>query len=229
MVGSAIRRSLLGKDGSLPGLLASRCPLSRAPALAVNAKPSVPSCFHPSLQRMFRRMPRQFNRLLLRQAAHHESDEPRHHVHVNSNAPIGRELARRDQPDKPDDLRANTSAHLDFGLSIAPSESVSGKRVRFSADTMFDHYTSCLGCTDLNAYPSDLTDQKGKVIEPLVPKPKPGRRPPKHPRRMILNAIFYLKRTGLPVEVAAHGFSAEIHGLRILRGLLRCGQESPWA
>ena len=61
---------------------------------------------------------------------------------------------------------------------------------------MFDHYTSCLGCTDLNAYPSDLTDQEWKVIEPLVPKPKPGRRPPKHPRRMILNAIFYLKRTG---------------------------------
>ena len=142
--------------------------------------------------------------------------------------PIGCELARRDQPDKPDDLRANTSEHLDFGLGIAPSESVSGKRVRFSADTMFDHYTSCLGCTDLNAYPSDLTDQEWKVIEPLVPKPKPGRRPPKHPRRMIPNAIFYLKRTGLPVEVAAHGFSAEIHGLRILRGLLRCGQESSW-
>ncbi len=45
-------------------------------------------------------------------------------------------------------------------------------------------------------YPSDLTDKEWKLVEPLVPKPKPGGRPPKHTRRMILNALFYLNRTG---------------------------------
>ena len=45
-------------------------------------------------------------------------------------------------------------------------------------------------------YPSDLTDKEWKVVEPLIQKPKLGGRPLKHPRRMILNAIFYLNRTG---------------------------------
>ena len=45
-------------------------------------------------------------------------------------------------------------------------------------------------------YDSDLTDHEWKLLEPLVPKPKPGGRPIKHTRRMILNAIFYLNRTG---------------------------------
>lgn len=45
-------------------------------------------------------------------------------------------------------------------------------------------------------YPSDLTDKEWKVVEPLIPKPKLGGRPPKHTRRLILNAIFYLNRTG---------------------------------
>ena len=45
-------------------------------------------------------------------------------------------------------------------------------------------------------YPSDLTDQEWKLIEPLIPKPKPGGRPIKHARRTILNAIFYLNRSG---------------------------------
>ena len=44
-------------------------------------------------------------------------------------------------------------------------------------------------------YESDLTDNEWKLLEPLIPKPKPGGRPIKHPRRMILNAIFYLNRT----------------------------------
>lgn len=45
-------------------------------------------------------------------------------------------------------------------------------------------------------YDSDLTDNEWKLLEPLIPKPKPGGRPIKHTRRMILNAIFYLNRTG---------------------------------
>jgi putative transposase len=45
-------------------------------------------------------------------------------------------------------------------------------------------------------YPSDLTDLEWKLLEPLIAKPKSGGRPIKHPRRIILNAIFYLNRSG---------------------------------
>ena len=45
-------------------------------------------------------------------------------------------------------------------------------------------------------YPSDLTDDEWHILKPLVPKPKPGGRPISHTRRMILNAIFYVNRSG---------------------------------
>ena len=45
-------------------------------------------------------------------------------------------------------------------------------------------------------YPSDLTDDEWHIIQPLIPKPKGGGRPIKHSRRMILNAIFFLNRSG---------------------------------
>jgi putative transposase len=45
-------------------------------------------------------------------------------------------------------------------------------------------------------YSTDLTDAEWEWIEPHVPKPKPGGRPAKHPRRRILNAIFYIVRGG---------------------------------
>ncbi|WP_263108122.1 IS5 family transposase [Kitasatospora sp. DSM 101779] len=48
-------------------------------------------------------------------------------------------------------------------------------------------------------YPSDLTDEQWALVEPLLPParvgPKGGRRE-KHPRRRIVNAIFYVVRTG---------------------------------
>ena len=45
-------------------------------------------------------------------------------------------------------------------------------------------------------YDSDLTDHEWHILEPLIPKPKPGGRPIEHTRRMILNAIFYVNRSG---------------------------------
>lgn len=49
--------------------------------------------------------------------------------------------------------------------------------------------------TDLR-YPSDLSDKEWALIADLM-KPDPsGGRPPKHPRREILNAIFYVAKTG---------------------------------
>lgn len=45
-------------------------------------------------------------------------------------------------------------------------------------------------------YPSDVTDAQWRLIAPLLPAPKTGGRPEKHPRREIVNAILYLLRTG---------------------------------
>jgi transposase len=45
-------------------------------------------------------------------------------------------------------------------------------------------------------YPTDLSDKAWDVIKPLVPDAKPGGRPEAYPKREILNAIFYLLRSG---------------------------------
>ncbi|MEY9875235.1 transposase [Streptacidiphilus sp. MAP12-33] len=48
-------------------------------------------------------------------------------------------------------------------------------------------------------YPSNLSDEQWALVEPLLPPsrmgPKGGR-PEKHPRRRIVDAIFYVVRTG---------------------------------
>lgn len=54
-------------------------------------------------------------------------------------------------------------------------------------------------------YPSDLTDAQWEIIEPMLPLIKEPGRPPKHPRRDIVDAILYVVRTGcswrqLPVD-----------------------------
>jgi len=46
------------------------------------------------------------------------------------------------------------------------------------------------------AYPSDLSNAEWQIIEPLIPPAKPGGRPRKHIMREILNAIFYILRSG---------------------------------
>jgi putative transposase len=45
-------------------------------------------------------------------------------------------------------------------------------------------------------YPTDLTDRQWKLIQPYVPKPKPGGRPARYPRREVVNAILYQARNG---------------------------------
>jgi transposase len=49
---------------------------------------------------------------------------------------------------------------------------------------------------DKRRYPSDLTDEEWAWLEPYLPKPKPGGRPIKHPRRLIADSIFYIVRSG---------------------------------
>jgi transposase len=45
-------------------------------------------------------------------------------------------------------------------------------------------------------YPTDLTDDQWRRVEPYVPRPKPGGRPAKYSRREVVNAILYQTRNG---------------------------------
>ncbi len=45
-------------------------------------------------------------------------------------------------------------------------------------------------------YHADLSDAEWAIIEPLIPGGKPGGRPRKTNIREVINAIFYLLRTG---------------------------------
>jgi len=47
-------------------------------------------------------------------------------------------------------------------------------------------------------YPTDLTDAQWARVEPLLlrPDPKKGGRPRRYSRREVLNALFYLEKTG---------------------------------
>jgi transposase len=62
------------------------------------------------------------------------------------------------------------------------------------------------------AYPSDLTDAQWALIEPLVPvlstrgRGTRGGRPPKYSRRRIVDAIFYVDRTGCCWRRLPHDF-----------------------
>jgi putative transposase len=56
-------------------------------------------------------------------------------------------------------------------------------------------------------YPTDLSDDEWKRIEPHIPKPKTKRgKKREHPYREILNAIFYLLRSGCHWRMLPHDF-----------------------
>jgi putative transposase len=61
---------------------------------------------------------------------------------------------------------------------------------------------------DRKAYPSDLTDTEWLIVEPLVPVAKPGGRPREVDIREVLNAIFYLLRSGCAWRLLPHDFPA---------------------
>ena len=45
-------------------------------------------------------------------------------------------------------------------------------------------------------YPSDLSEHEWEILAPLIPPAKPGGRPRKWPMKKILDAVFYLLRSG---------------------------------
>lgn len=55
-------------------------------------------------------------------------------------------------------------------------------------------------------YKSDLTDREWEVLKALIPPPKPGGRPRSVNVREILNAIFYVLRTGCSWNMLPHDF-----------------------
>ncbi len=58
--------------------------------------------------------------------------------------------------------------------------------------------TARLACP---AYPSSCTDEQWALLEPLLPPPGntagKGGRSEKHPRRLVLDALFYVVRGGI--------------------------------
>jgi putative transposase len=53
-------------------------------------------------------------------------------------------------------------------------------------------------------YPSDLTDGEWKILQPLIPSAKEGGRPRTTDMREVLNAIFYIDRTGCQWRALPH-------------------------
>ena len=53
-------------------------------------------------------------------------------------------------------------------------------------------------------YPSDLNDDEWRFLEPLVPGAHKLGRPPKYKKREVLNAIFYLVRSGCAWRMLPH-------------------------
>jgi putative transposase len=54
------------------------------------------------------------------------------------------------------------------------------------------------------AYPSDLTDKQWKLIEPMLPKAKPGGRPRTTDMREVMNGILYMCRGGVAWRALPH-------------------------
>ena len=54
------------------------------------------------------------------------------------------------------------------------------------------------------AYPTDLTDTQWAILEPLIPRAKSGGRPREVEMREVLNAIFYLDRSGCQWDLLPH-------------------------
>lgn len=56
------------------------------------------------------------------------------------------------------------------------------------------------------SYPSDVSDEQWAIIQPLCPLPLPGGRPRKVDLRQVINAIFYVNRTGCQWSQLPHDF-----------------------
>jgi putative transposase len=56
------------------------------------------------------------------------------------------------------------------------------------------------------SYPSDMIEEEWRILEPLIPPPKPGGRPRDVAMRAVLNGIFYVLRSGCAWRMLPHDF-----------------------
>lgn len=56
------------------------------------------------------------------------------------------------------------------------------------------------------AYPSDVSDEEWAILEPLIPPAKPGGKPRTSDMREVLNAIFYVNKSGGQWRMLPHEF-----------------------
>ena len=69
-------------------------------------------------------------------------------------------------------------------------------------------------------YPTDMTDRQWRVLEPLLPPPKPGGRPRSVDLREVVNAVFYVVRQGITWRALPHDlppWSTAYHSFRLWR------------
>lgn len=57
-------------------------------------------------------------------------------------------------------------------------------------------------------YPSDLTDEQWKILDPLIPPPQANCRPRKADMREVVNALIYMARTGCSYRQLPHDLPA---------------------
>lgn len=60
--------------------------------------------------------------------------------------------------------------------------------------------------TPRRSYPTDLSDAEWDILKAVVPGVKAGGRPALYPRREIVNAILYVKRSGCAWRLLPHDF-----------------------
>ena len=56
------------------------------------------------------------------------------------------------------------------------------------------------------SYPTDLTDKQWMIVSPLIPPPQSGGRPREVDIREVLNAIFYVVKSGCDWRMLPHDF-----------------------
>ena len=59
---------------------------------------------------------------------------------------------------------------------------------------------------DRKAYPSDLNDAEWALMAPFIPDADPGGRPREVDMREVLNAIFYVLKSGIQWDMLPHDF-----------------------
>ena len=59
---------------------------------------------------------------------------------------------------------------------------------------------------DRKSYPSDLSDAEWELMAPHMPDAEPGGRPREADMREVLNAIFYVLKSGIQWDMLPHDF-----------------------